>query len=58
MKVIRFLAPTVVVVSLAVSQSVQASQVSLSVEMSNPLLPAQKKQTTFLKVGLTGFKMK
>ena len=25
--------------------------------MSNPLLPAQKKQTTFLKVGLTGFKM-
>jgi hypothetical protein len=57
MKVIRFLALTVVVVSLTVSQSVQASQVSLSVEMSNPLLPAQKKQTTFLKVGLTGFKM-
>jgi len=57
MKVIRFLALAVVVVSLTVSQSVQASQVSLSVEMSNPLLPAQKKQTTFLKVGLTGFKM-
>lgn len=57
MKAIRFLALAAVAVSLTVSQSVQASQVTLSVEMSNPLLPAQKKQSTFLKVGLTGFKM-
>ncbi len=34
-----------------------ASQVNLDVSMANPKLLAEKKQTTFMKVGLTGFKM-
>jgi len=37
--------------------SVDASQVGLQVAMSNPVLKAGEQQTTFLKVGLTGFKM-
>ena len=35
-----------------------ASQVRLDVSLANPVLLAGKKQTTYLKVGLTGFKMK
>lgn len=58
MKAILALAVAALVLSPALVQPVRASQVGLSVEMSNPLLPAQKKQTTFLKVGLTGFRMK
>ena len=58
MKAIRILTAAAVVLSLSLIASVEASQVGLSVEMSNPLLKAQKKQTTFLKVGLTGFKIK
>lgn len=34
-----------------------ASQVHLDVSMAKPTLLAKKKQTTFVKVGLTGFKM-
>lgn len=58
MKAIRTLTVATVVLSLSLVQSAQASQVGLSVEMSNPVLKAQAKQTTFLKVGLTGFKLK
>ncbi|MFP6766263.1 MAG: VWA domain-containing protein, partial [Planctomycetaceae bacterium] len=56
MKAVRTLVVAAVVLSLSVG-SISASQVGLSVEMSNPVLKALKKQTTFLKVGLTGFKM-
>ncbi len=35
-----------------------SSQVQLDVSMANRMLLAGKKQTTFLKVGLTGFKLK
>ncbi len=42
---------------VALSATADASQVGLQVAMSNPVLKAEKKQTTFLKVGLTGFKM-
>ncbi|MBG88299.1 MAG: hypothetical protein CMO80_15540 [Verrucomicrobiales bacterium] len=35
-----------------------ASQVKLSVQLAKPLLVANKKQTTFLKAGLTGFELK
>jgi Ca-activated chloride channel family protein len=34
-----------------------ASQVKLDVSLANPVLIAGKKQTTYLKVGLTGFEM-
>ncbi len=34
-----------------------AAQVKLDVSMAQPTLMAEKKQTTFVKVGLTGFKM-
>ncbi len=34
-----------------------ASQVQLDVSLANPVLMAGKKQTTYLKVGLTGFEM-
>ena len=34
-----------------------AAQVKLDVSMAQPTLVAEKKQTTFVKVGLTGFKM-
>ncbi len=34
-----------------------ANQVQLNVSMANPTLLAQQKQTTYVKVGLTGFKM-
>ena len=34
-----------------------AAQVKLDVSMAQPTLLAGKKQTTFVKVGLTGFKM-
>ncbi len=36
---------------------VSAAQVKLDVSMAQPTLLADKKQTTFVKVGLTGFKM-
>ena len=49
----------VVAVTLSVSVSTvsHASQVGLSVAMSNPILKSDQKQTAFLKVGLSGFKM-
>lgn len=36
---------------------VQAQQVELRAELGTPVIEAGKKQTTFLKVGLTGFKL-
>lgn len=35
----------------------QRQQVSLKAELSNPIIEAGRKQTTFIKVGLTGFKL-
>ncbi len=42
---------------LVVPNGADAGQVQLDVNMVQPILLAQKKQTTFLKVGLTGFKL-
>lgn len=35
-----------------------AEQVKLNVQLANPVLGAGKKQTTFLKIGMTGFELK
>ncbi len=40
---------------LALTGAAQAKQVQMDVALSNPYLEAGKKNTTFLKVGLTGF---
>lgn len=37
--------------------SASASKVNLDISMANGVLPADQKQTTFLKVGLTGFEL-
>jgi Ca-activated chloride channel family protein len=42
---------------LAQVLSVQASQVNLDLSLANTVLLADKKQTTYIKVGLTGFEM-
>ena len=47
-----------VALSVALSVVAQASQVGLSVAMSNPVLKSNKKQTAFLKIGLEGFKIR
>ena len=52
----RVLAATIAL-SVTLSAVAKASQVSLSVAMSNPILKSDEKQTAFLKVGLEGFKM-
>ena len=46
-----------VALSICLSSAAQASQVALSVAMSNPVLKSDEKQSAFLKVGLNGFKM-
>jgi Ca-activated chloride channel homolog len=43
--------------TVALSPLAEASQVGLTVAMSNPVLKSNRKQTAFLKVGLEGFKM-
>lgn len=49
---------TVLLASLALLPLVSdASQVKLDVSLANPVLIAAKKQTTYLKVGLTGFEL-
>lgn len=55
-RISRMLA-AMVALSISTSAVTQASQVSLSVAMSNPVLKSDQKQTAFLKVGLEGFKM-
>lgn len=50
-------AATALAFSLALSATLEASQVGLSVAMSNPILKSGQKQTAFLKVGLEGFRM-
>ncbi len=45
------------VLGLVFAPSAQAKQVQLEVSMPNPVLLANKKQTTYLKVGMTGFEM-
>lgn len=52
----RILAATVAL-SVSLSAITHASQVSLSVAMSNPVLKSDQKQTAFFKVGLEGFRM-
>ncbi len=42
---------------LVAPNGADAGQVQLDVKMVQPILLAQKKQMTFLKVGLTGFKL-
>ena len=42
---------------VAAPAAVNAAQVKLDVSMAQPTLLANKKQTTYVKVGLTGFKM-
>ncbi len=45
--------------SLALAaQTASAAQIQLDVALGNPVLLANEKQTTFVKVGLTGFEMK
>ncbi|MCK5895856.1 MAG: VWA domain-containing protein [Cocleimonas sp.] len=46
----------VAVVAMTVS-TVQAKQVILKAELASPIIAAGIKQTTFIKVGLTGFKL-
>ena len=43
--------------AMAAPATVSAAQVKLDVSMAQPTLLADKKQTTYVKVGLTGFKM-
>ena len=47
----------VLAATMAAPSWLAAAQVKLDVSMAQPTLLADKKQTTFLKVGLTGFKM-
>jgi len=55
-RISRILAATFAL-SLSTLAMTQASQVALSVAMSNPVLKSDQKQTAFLKVGLEGFRM-
>jgi Ca-activated chloride channel family protein len=43
--------------TLIAAMPASAKQVSLEVALSQPYLPANQKQTAFVKVGLTGFRM-
>ena len=45
------------VLALFASTSLQAKMVDLRAELGSPVIEAGKKQTTFLKVALTGFKL-
>ncbi len=50
---------TVVILGVVFANiSVFANQVKLDVSLANPVLVEGKKQTTYLKIGLTGFEMK
>ena len=57
MKRISRVLSAAVALSVLLSVAVEASQVGLTVAMSNPVLKSDQKQTAFLKVGLEGFKM-
>ena len=52
-----FSASIVAILIISAAPVTEAKQVVLDVSMANPLLLAGKKQTTYLKVGLTGFVM-
>jgi Ca-activated chloride channel family protein len=43
--------------ALLTSSTLQAKQVTLRAELGNPIIEAGRKQTTFLKIALTGFKL-
>lgn len=47
----------VATLALFASSTVQAQQVELRAELGSPVIEAGRKQTTFLKVALTGFKL-
>ena len=51
----RLLVSLVTVAALSLASLATAKQVGLDVSMANPLLLAGKKQTAYMKVGLTGF---
>jgi len=53
----KFWCAVLVVAVTAAPSWLRAAQVKLDVSMAQPTLLAEKKQTTFVKVGLTGFKM-
>ncbi len=40
------------------TSAAEAGQVHLNVQLAKPVLEANKKQTTFVKIGLTGFELK
>jgi Ca-activated chloride channel homolog len=44
--------------TLAVAASVEAQQVKMNCSLAHPFLQADRQQTTFLKVGLTGFDLR
>lgn len=48
---------TSLVALLALSAGMEAKQVQMDVALANPFLEAGKKNTTYLKVGLTGFEI-
>ncbi len=48
---------TALFLGLVLSPGAEAKQVQLEVSMPNPVLLANQKQTTYLKVGMTGFQM-
>ncbi|MDH5680574.1 MAG: VWA domain-containing protein [Spirochaetota bacterium] len=47
-----------IILALAIPISLQAGKVQMDVSPANPYLLADKKQNTYLKVNLTGFKLK
>lgn len=47
--------PVLLAAGLIIAASASAKQVKLEVAMAEPLILAEKKNTTFIKVGLTGF---
>ena len=47
--------PVLLAAGLIITASASAKQVKLEVAMAEPLILAEKKNTTFIKVGLTGF---
>ena len=48
---------TAATTSLLLSGATFASQIHVDVSLANPVLESNRKQTTYLKVGLTGFEM-
>ena len=54
---VKWCCAVLVTAAMAMPSGLQAARVKLDVSMAKPTLLAEKKQTTFVKVGLTGFKI-